>query len=92
MNMRINCQSPMRPRPNSQQVSRRWFLNDCKVGLGAMALSQLMASSSLADPSSNHPLAPRQPHLPVRAKRAIYLFMAGGPSHLEMFDNKPKLD
>ena len=41
--------------------------------------------------SSENPLAPRQPHFPAKAKRVIYIFQAGAPSHLELFDNKPEL-
>ena len=39
----------------------------------------------------DNPLAPRQPHFPAKAKRVIYLFQAGAPSHLELFDHKPEL-
>ena len=41
--------------------------------------------------AAENPLAPRQPHFPAKAKRVIYLFQAGAPSHLELFDNKPEL-
>jgi hypothetical protein len=66
-------------------VARRWFLKDCGVGLGALALR------GLAQGASANPLAPKAPHFTPKAKRVIYLFMAGAPSHLEMFDNKPQL-
>ncbi len=66
-------------------VARRWFLKDCGVGLGALALR------GLAQGASANPLAPKVPHFTPKAKRVIYLFMAGAPSHLEMFDNKPQL-
>src|SRR5947209_12699442 len=72
--------------------TRRHFFRDCAVGLGSIALTSLLGercSASLA-PVAN-PLAPRQPHYPARAKSVIYLFMAGGPSQLELFDHKPKL-
>ncbi len=73
-------------------VSRRWFMRDCGVGLGAMALADLMGTRAAAAPSSDvNPLAPRLPHFAAKAKRVIYLFMAGAPSHLELFDNKPEL-
>jgi hypothetical protein len=68
--------------------TRRHFLRDCGIGLGAMALSHLEAS---AQPAPVNPMAPRPPHFPARAKAVIYLFMAGGPSQLELFDWKPKL-
>src|SRR3954469_13578755 len=72
--------------------TRRHFFRDCAVGLGSIALTSLLGercSASLA-PVAN-PLAPRQAHYPARAKSVIYLFMAGGPSQLELFDHKPKL-
>src|SRR5262249_15831245 len=72
----------------------RWFLRECGVGLGAMALGQLLGSSGKgAEPAASliNPLAQRQSHFPGKAKRVVYLFMAGAPSHLELFDNKPEL-
>src|SRR3954463_6032856 len=73
-------------KPN--QIARRWFLEQCGVGLGAMALSNLCGVSAMA---SENPLAPKQPHFAPKAKSVIFLFMAGAPSHLEMFDKKPQL-
>jgi hypothetical protein len=67
-----------------EQVARRWFLEKCGVGLGAMALGNLLQAST-------DPLAPKPAPLPAKAKNVIFLFMAGGPSHLELFDNKPQL-
>lgn len=72
-------------------VARRWFLQQCGVGLGATALGQLLAGTVGAAPTASNPLAPKTPHFVPKAKNVIYLFMAGGPSHLEMFDNKPEL-
>ncbi len=74
-------------------VARRWFLRDCGVGLGTMALAQLLSEPALAAASTVgiDPLAPKAPHHAARAKRVIFLFMAGAPSHLELFDNKPEL-
>ena len=72
-------------------TSRRWFLRDCGIGLGAIAAQQLLGRSSVAAPAANNPLAPKSTHFAPKAKRIIYLFMAGGPSHLELFDNKPVL-
>lgn len=69
-------------------VTRRWFFKQCGVGLGAIALSELLGGKASG---AAHPLAPKLPHFAARAKRVIYLFMAGGPSHLELFDNKPEL-
>src|SRR5260370_32814017 len=79
---------------NPSLVSRRWFFEQCGVGLAAMALAQLLGQSAPAadgNPAPENPLAPRQPHFAPRAKRVIFLFMTGAPSHLELFDNKPQL-
>lgn len=72
-------------------TSRRWFLRDCGIGLGAIAAQQLLGRTSVAAPTAINPLAPKSTHFAPKAKRIIYLFMAGGPSHLELFDNKPVL-
>ncbi|MDB5390695.1 MAG: hypothetical protein JWM11_6341 [Planctomycetaceae bacterium] len=77
-------------------LSRRWFLGDCGVGLASIAASSLLAAETVpATPSQagsvENPLAPKKPHYPAKAKRVIYLFQAGAPSHLELFDNKPEL-
>ena len=71
-------------------VSRRWFFKECGVGLGAIALKSLFKENLMAAPAKN-PLAPRKGHFEGKAKNVIYLFMAGAPSHLELFDNKPDL-
>jgi hypothetical protein len=65
------------------QITRRWFLQQCGVGLGSIAMADLLSASD--------PLAPKQPQFPPKAKNVIFLFMAGGPSHLELFDYKPQL-
>jgi len=75
-------------------LTRRWFFKDCGVALGAIALRSLLGdplAAAAAAAVPGNPLAPRQPPLPARAKRVIYLFMAGAPSHLELFDYKPQL-
>ena len=77
-----------------QAITRRWFFQQCGVGLGTAALASLMsgAAPALAAPTAGgNPLAPKSPHFPAKIKRVIYLFMAGAPSHLELFDNKPEL-
>lgn len=71
-------------------LTRRWFLHDCGIGLGAIALQSLLRECGLAAEAPN-PLAPKQPHFPGTAKRVIFLFQAGAPSHLELFDYKPAL-
>jgi hypothetical protein len=74
------------------EQTRRHFFKNCAVGLGSMALTSLLPDGSAsAAPQFLNPLAPRQPHFPAKAKSVIYLFMAGGPSQLELFDHKPKL-
>src|SRR5258708_837990 len=90
----MNCQDHLYRQADPRQLARRWFLRDCGVGLGAMALGQLLGGTGRAADSAGallNPLAPRQPHFTGRAKRVIFLFMAGAPSHLELFDNKPEL-
>jgi uncharacterized protein (DUF1501 family) len=76
-------------------ISRRYFLNDCAIGLGKIAAASLLAGSAargaVASESARNPLAPRQPHFPAKAKAVIHLFMAGAPSQLDLFDYKPKL-
>ena len=72
----------------SNPISRRWFLEQCGVGLGSIALGGLLGDSAQG---ATGPLVPKQPHFAPKAKNVIFLFMAGGPSHLEMFDPKPKL-
>ncbi|MEO7650458.1 MAG: DUF1501 domain-containing protein, partial [Bryobacteraceae bacterium] len=68
-----------------KHVARRWFLQQCGVGLGAVATAQLSAAA-------DSPLAPKTPHFAPKAKNVIFLFMAGAPSQLEMFDYKPQLE
>lgn len=77
-----------------RSITRRHFFQDCRIGLGSLALGSLLGqgTSALAAPSrSADPLAPKPTHYPAKAKSVIYLFMAGGPSQLELFDFKPKL-
>src|SRR5262245_40244684 len=73
-------------------VTRRHFLQKCHVGLGGIALATLLGERAHSIPTApNNPLAGRAPKLPARAKQVIFLHMAGGPSHLELFDYKPEL-
>ncbi len=72
--------------------TRRHFFKDCALGVGAMALASLFRSEGRAlDAAAASPYAPKRPHFRPRAKSVIFLFMAGGPSQLEMFDYKPRL-
>jgi len=83
------------PNPQSAiNLARRHFFRDCRVGLGTMALGTLLANERVdaaEQVAPTDPLAPRPPHFPAKAKSVIFLFMAGGPSQLELFDPKPKL-
>jgi hypothetical protein len=79
--------------PSVLALTRRHFLRDCAVGLGSMALGTLLnqGRAAAADQQLPNPLAPKKGHFPGKAKSVIYLFMAGGPSQLELFDWKPRL-
>ena len=83
----LHCQQP--------GMSRRAMLQQSALGFGNLALASLVADQSLAaDKTINrrlNPLAPLQPHFTPRAKRVIFLFMKGGPSHVDTFEYKPKL-
>ena len=73
-------------------ISRREMLWRCANGFGGLALSCLLAEKQgLAASPSTRPLAPRATHHPPRAKSVIFLFMDGGPSQMDTFDPKPRL-
>lgn len=67
--------------------SRREFLAQCGVGFGSLALADMISQTQAADS-----LSQPKPHHPARAKSVIFLFMEGGPSHLDLFDPKPLLN
>lgn len=68
------------------------MLREAAVGFGSLAFAALLAEDAKAGAgSSTDPLTPRAPHFPARAKRVIFLFMKGGPSHIDTFDDKPRL-
>jgi hypothetical protein len=73
--------------------TRRHFLRNCPLGLAALWLGSRTHASTPANPSHDpaQPLRANPPHFPARAKRVIYLHMAGSPSQLELFDPKPDL-
>ena len=75
------------------QQTRRHFLRDCSLGLGALWLSSLEsnAESLVLKKDPTRPLLPSKAPLPAKAKRVISLHMAGSPSQLELFDYKPEL-
>ena len=71
--------------------NRRELLTDCFCGVGSLAFASMMAQEhAFAGPAN--PLAPKSPHIPGKAKAMIFVFMAGGPSHLETWDPKPLLN
>jgi hypothetical protein len=70
-------------------LSRRQLLGRFANGFGMLALADLFARENRANADAS--LAVRVPHFPARAKRAIFLFMSGGPSHVDTFDPKPRL-
>src|SRR5262245_53038788 len=74
-------------------TSRREFLRQSGGGFGALALTWMLHQEGLlaAGPDPTNPLAPKPSHFTPKATRIIYLFMHGGPSHLETFDPKPDL-
>ena len=74
---------------NGNILSRRDMLRSASCGFGYLALSALLSQSARANTTTQ--LAPKIPALPARAKRVIFLCMAGGPAHLDTFDYKPQL-
>lgn len=77
-----------------ERVTRRWFLEQCGIGLGAVALGALLNEerAHAAPLAAVDPLLPKQGHHVGRAKHVIFLFQAGAPSHLDLFDYKPQLE
>jgi hypothetical protein len=74
-------------------TTRRDFLLRGGAGFGGLALAYLLRDDPLfAAPSATSSSAPKAPHYPARAKRVIFLFMEGGPSQIDLFDPKPKLN
>ena len=79
-------------KPPPLHHTRRHFLEGCSLGLAGMWLGSQQSPGSVVlkkDPAN--PWAPDQPHFPAKAKRVIYLHMAGSPSQLELLDYKPEL-
>lgn len=78
-------------------LSRRHWLSRMGTGFGSLGLVSVLAEAGLVTDSAHgasatNPLAPRSPHFAARAKRVIFLFMNGGPSHVDTFDPKPDLE
>ncbi|MFN7139085.1 MAG: DUF1501 domain-containing protein, partial [Limisphaerales bacterium] len=78
-----------------REITRRHFFSKCAVGLGSIALGALMSENKIFGSTPEiklvNPLQPKAPHYKAKAKNIIFLFMAGGPSQLELFDYKPEL-
>jgi len=75
-------------------ATRRQFFANTGISIGSLGLASLLADGQLQAQgtlSGEHPLQPRLTHFTPRATNVIFLFMAGGPSHLDLFDYKPKL-
>ena len=75
-------------------LTRRHFLKESRVGLGAIALSSLLAKDAPAGTPARgiaSPLSPKPPRFAPKAKRVIYLHLTGSPPHLDLFDYKPEL-
>ncbi|NND96046.1 MAG: DUF1501 domain-containing protein [Pirellulaceae bacterium] len=71
--------------------TRRQLLKTSAVGFGHLALTAMLQDEAVANSAVASPLAAKVPHLPARAKRIVFLFMKGGPSHVDTFDPKPLL-
>ena len=89
--MPIMPEQTNRPRTAATRPSRRAFLSRTGSGLGSIALAHLLASEGVLAPARAAAPAKRAHHAP-RAKAVIWLFMEGGPSHIDLFDPKPELD
>lgn len=84
--MRSDAFNSARASRRAARVSRRAALGQIAAGFGSVALAGLMSQ-----PAFGGPLSPKPTHFPAKAKRVIFLFMHGGPSHIDLFDHKPDL-
>src|SRR5437868_438368 len=75
------------PHARNHALTRRTFFKRTSAGLGSVALASLLNPDLFAATAADT----RLPHFAPKAKRVIYLFMSGGPSHIDLFDHKPKL-
>src|SRR4051812_46737216 len=75
----------------SRPLSRRQALRRFGTGFGLLGLAGILANESFAQETSTNPLALKPSPYPAKAKRVIFLFMSGGPSHVDLFDPKPRL-
>src|SRR5258708_22819921 len=85
----------MKPNQHYQLLlTRRQLFGRTAAGIGTAALASLLNPQLFAAPDSRPASVPgilKDPHFAPKAKRVIYLFMSGGPSHIDLFDYKPKL-
>src|SRR5262245_45286360 len=84
------------PLETTRHIARRHFFRDCAVGVGKIALASLLTDSFgarrlMAASALDNPLAAMPTHYAPKARAVIHLFMAGAPSHLDLFDYKPAL-
>lgn len=93
---KLNC--PMNHEPDSdvtqrEILPRRAFMRRTAAGLGSIAVASMLRQNDLSAESSpiENPLAPKRPHFVAKAQRVVFLFMSGGPSHVDLFDPKPEL-
>src|SRR5262249_13882756 len=76
-------------------LSRRTMLKGTSAGFGYLAFAPLaneQAARAADGTATTNPLAPKKSHFPAKAKRVVFLCMDGGPSHVDTFDYKPKLN
>src|SRR5262249_60673388 len=76
--------------PFAGPINRRLFLRPAGCGFGSLALAAMLAEEGKLFAEAD-PLAPKKPHFKGKAKNVIFLFMSGGPSHVDTFDPKPGL-
>src|SRR5437773_11358553 len=85
----------MKPIQQTQLLlTRRQLFGRTAAGIGTAALASLLNPQLFAAPEAKQPGVPgvlNDPHFAPKAKRVIYLFMSGGPSHIDLFDYKPRL-
>ena len=92
----MNCHDHLYACSPPRVNSRRWFLKECGLGLGKVALASLLTDAFVsrtmaASVATADVFKPRAPHFAGRAKQVIHLFMSGAPSQLDLFDYKPEL-
>ena len=93
--MDTNLMQTETKKPATEGMLRRDFLLTGASGLGGLALSSLMSETGLmaaGKQAAQDPLSPRATHFPAKAKNCIFIFNAGAPSQLDLFDYKPKLN